>query len=229
MWGSERFGCSRFADELGRNWVSNRNVIQKQTAYCSLPDSRTMIIRTLKKILPASLLILIGCSDDKPPASVAPKLVGFSLRWVHPKLPASEPVRIDDSATAMRLASVFEEYYLPLKGTPYDCPMYDVVVTLHRADGTFTDLKVYLPRTRVFLGMWKHPDGPLNYFEVEKSQQKVLVDILRPYTPASPVYPPTMTSLPPVEFNRGIPDFREVDYQISGDFSPSEFVRGGQR
>jgi hypothetical protein len=188
-----------------------------------------MILRTLKWILPASLLILIGCGGDKPSASIAPKLTGFSLRWVHPKLPASESVRIDDAAVATKLASVFEEYYLPLKGTPYDCQMYDVIVTLHRADGASTDLKVYLPRARVFPGMWKHPDGPLNYFEVEKSQQKVLVDILRPYIPASPVYPASMASWPPVEFNKGIPDFREVDYPISGDFSLNDFVRGGQR
>ncbi len=129
----------------------------------------------------------------------------------------------------MRLASAFEEYYLPLKGTPYDCPMYDVVVTLHRQAGPATELKVYLPRTRVFPGMWKHPDGALNYFEVEKSQQKILVDILRPYIPTSPVYPTTMTNWPSVKFDNGIPDFREVDYQISGDFSPGDFVRGGQR
>jgi hypothetical protein len=188
-----------------------------------------MIIRTLKRLLPASLLVLIGCSGDKPAASDAPKLTGFSLRWVHPKLPASQPVRVDDAATAMRLASVFEEYYLPQKGTPYDCPMYDVLVTLHRPDGTSTDLKVYLPRARVFPGMWKHPDGVLNYFEVEKSQQKVLVEILRPYIPSSPVYPATMAAWPPVEFNKGIPDFRGVDYQVTGDFSPSDFVRGGQQ
>ena len=124
---------------------------------------------------------------------------------------------------------MFEEYCLPLKGTPYDCPMYDVVVTLHRQDATSTHLKVYLPRARVFPGMWKHPDGVLNYFEVEKSQQKVLVEILRPYIPASPVYPAAMASWPPVKFNKGIPDFREADYQISGDFSPGGFVRGGRR
>lgn len=188
-----------------------------------------MIIRTLKRLLPVSLLALIGCGGDKPAASVIPRLTGFSLRWVHPKLPVSEPVRIDDAATAMRLASAFEEYYLPIEGTPYDCPMYDVVVTLHRQDGTSTDLKVYLPRARVFPGMWRHPDGVLCYFEVEKSQQKMLVEILRPYIPSSPVYPSTMTSWPPVEFERGIPDFSEVDYEISGDFSPSDFVHGGQR
>jgi len=129
----------------------------------------------------------------------------------------------------MRLGSEFEEYYFPLKGTPYDCPMYDVVVSLHRQDGTSTDLKVYLPRARAFPGVWRHPDGVLCYFEVEKSQQKLLVDILRPYIPTSTVYPATMTSWPPVEFNKGIPDFREVDYPVSGDFSPGDFVRGGQR
>jgi hypothetical protein len=188
-----------------------------------------MIIRTLKRLLPASLLVLVGCGGDNPAASHAPKLVGFSLRWVHPKLPASHPIRIDDAATAMRLASAFEEYYLPLKGTPHDCPMYDVVVSLHRQDGTSTDLKVYLPRARVFPGMWKHPDGVLCYFEVEKSQQRTLVDILRPYIPASAVYPATMTSWPPVEFSQGIPDFREVDYQVSGTFSPGDFAHGGRR
>jgi hypothetical protein len=61
-----------------------------------------------------------------------------------------------------------------------------------------------------------------------KSQQKVLVEILRPYVPTSPVYPSAMASWPPVEFDKGIPDFRELPYQISGDFSPSDFVPGGR-
>src|SRR5690349_3483503 len=133
-----------------------------------------MIIRTLKRCLPASLLVLIGCGAHKPAASESPKVVGFSLQWIHPKLPPSPPVRINDAAVATRLASVFEDYYLPCEGTPYDCPMYDVLVTLHGANGKSTELKVYLPRARVFPGMWKHPDGVLNYFEVEKSQQKTL-------------------------------------------------------
>src|SRR4051812_23321095 len=93
----------------------------------------------------------------------APKLAGFSLRWVHPKLPDSSSLRVDDADATARLASVFEDYYLPLKGLPHDCPMYDVVVTLHGQDGISTDLKVYLPRARVFPGMWKHPGGVLCY------------------------------------------------------------------
>jgi signal peptidase I len=167
---------------------------------------------------------ILGKVKDNPAASDAPKLVGFSLRWVHPRLSASQPVRVNDAAAAMRLASVFEEYDRPLKGTPYDCPLYDVVVTLHRQDGASTDLKVYLPRARVFPGMWKHPGGTLNYFEAEKSQQTVLVEILRPYIPVSPVYPTAMATWPPVNFNKGIPDFREVDYPISG--SSEEFHKG---
>jgi hypothetical protein len=165
--------------------------------------------------------------DRTVKTSDAPKLVGFSLHWVHPRLPASKTVRIDDVATAMRLASVFEDYYLPLKGIPCDCPMYDVVVTFHRQDGISTDLKVYLPRERIFPGMWKHPDGVLCYFEIEKSQQRVLVDILQPFIPVSQVYPATMTDWPPVEFSRGIPDFREIDYKVSDNFSSDDFVGGG--
>jgi hypothetical protein len=180
-------------------------------------------------LLPAWLLVLIGCAGDKPSVSNPPKLAGFSLHWVHPKLAPSQPVRIDDPVTAARLASAFDGYYVPLKGTPYDCPMYDVVVTLHQQDGESAALKVYLPRARVFPGMWKHPSGVLNYFEVEKSEQKLLVEILRPYIPASPVYPATITSWPPIEFNKGIPDFRKVDYPISGDFSPEDFITGAQR
>ncbi|HZQ45591.1 MAG TPA: hypothetical protein VFC07_01150 [Verrucomicrobiae bacterium] len=185
-----------------------------------------MIIHTLKRLVPASILLLIGCGADKPIASDAPRLVGFSLHWVNPKLPESQAIRVDNAAIATRLAAVFEDYYLPLKGAPYDCPMYDVVVTLHRLDGTSTDLKVYLPRARCFPGMWKHPDGVLCWFEVEKGQQKALVDILRPYIPASPVYPTKMTNWPPVMFNTGIPDFREVYYPITGDFPPGTFTRG---
>src|SRR4030095_1103651 len=114
-----------------------------------------MIIRPLKRLLPASLFVLIGCGGDKPAASDAPKLVGFSLRWVHPKLPASQPVRVDDAATAMRLVSVFEEYYLPLKGTPYDCPMYDVVVELPCQGGAPTDMySFFLYLVLLFCALW---------------------------------------------------------------------------
>jgi hypothetical protein len=187
-----------------------------------------MIIRTLKKLLMVPFLLLAGCDGDKPATSPAPKLVGFSLHWIHPKLPESPPIRVNDAAKAMQLASAFDGYSAPLKGTPYDCPMYDVVVTLHRQDGASTDLKVYLPRARIFPGMWKHPEGVLCYFDVEKSEQKTLVNIIQPYIPTSPVYPATMTSWSPVEFNRGIPDFREVNHQISGDFSPGDFVQGGK-
>jgi hypothetical protein len=187
-----------------------------------------MIIRALKRLLPASLLLFAGCRGDSA-SSAAPKLSGFSLRWVHPRLANPQAVTVSDPNAAMKLATAFEDYYRPLKGVPYDCPMYDVVVTLHAADGTSTDLKVYLPRAHLFPGMWKHPSGPLVYFEVEKSEQKVLVDILRPYIPDSPVYPRVMTNWPPVEFSKGIPDLRQVDYPVSGDFSPSDFVHGGQR
>ena len=187
-----------------------------------------MIIRALTRLLLASFIVFAGCGGDSA-SSAAPKLNGFSLRWVHPRLADARPVTINDPVAAMKLATAFENYYRPLKGVPYDCPMYDVVVTLHAADGKSTDIKVYLPRTRLFPGMWKHPSGPLVYFEVEKSEQKVLVDILRPYIPESPIYPSVMTNWPPVEFSKGIPDLRQVDYPVSGDFSPSDFVRGGQR
>lgn len=182
----------------------------------------------LKQFFAKTQCLLTGGRNVKPPTSDPPALVGFSLRWLHPKLPASQPIRIEDAATATRLASVFEDYFLPCEGIPYDCPMYDVVVTLHQQDGNSTDLKIYLPRARIFPGMWKHPGGVLFYFDAEKSQQKVLVKILRPYIPTIEVYPATMTRWPEVEFNKGIPDFREVDYQVSGDFSPGDFVRGDQ-
>lgn len=158
--------------------------------------------------------------------SGAPNLMGFSLHWVHPMLPGFPSFRVDDAVTAIRLGSAFEGYFLPLEGTPFDCPMYDVIVTLHKPDCTSTDLKVYLPRDRVFPGMWKHPGGVLCYFDVEKSQPRILVDILRPYIPASQVYPIAMTNWPPVEFDQGIPDFRSVNYRVSVDFSPTAFARG---
>ncbi len=187
-----------------------------------------MIVRTLKQLLPAALVLCAGCGGHSGTPG-APKLTGFSLRWVHPRLTDSHSVTVNDPRAAMKLATAFEYYYRPLKGVPYDCPMYDVVVTLLAADGTSTDIKVYLPRARLFPGLWKHPSGPLMYFDVEKSEQKLLVDILRPYIPKSRVYPTTMTNWPPVEFSKGIPDLRQVDYPVSGDFSPSDFVRGGQR
>ncbi len=187
-----------------------------------------MIISVLKKLIPASLLLFTGCHRDSA-SSGAPKLTGFSLRWVHPRLAAAQPVTVNDPIAAMKLASAFEDYYRPLEGVPYDCPMYDVIVTLHAANGTSADLKVYLPRARLFPGMWKHPSGPLVYFVVEKFEQKALVDVLGPYIPNSPVYPRVMTNWPPVEFSKGIPDLRQVNYAVSGDFSPSDFVRGGQK
>ena len=182
----------------------------------------------LIKLVPTSLLALFGCCCTSQAAD-PPKLVGFSLHWIHPKLLPSPPIRIDDATKATQLSMAFEDYYIPLDAPPYDCPMYDVVVTLHKQDGTSTDLKVYLPRQRVFPGLWKHPSGGLYYFDVEKKQPKILVDILRPYIPTNSVYPTTMTNWPPVKFDHGIPDFREVNYPIFGDFSPSDFTRGGQR
>ncbi len=190
--------------------------------------SALVIIRALRGLLPTSLLLLAGCHRDSA-SSAVPKLTGFSLRWVHPRLADAQPVTIKDSNAAMKLATAFENYYRPLEGVPYDCPMYDVVVTLHAADGTSTDLKVYLPRARIFPGMWKHPSGPLVYFEVEKAEQKALVDVLGPYIPNSPIYPRAMTNWPAVEFSKGIPDLRQVDYPVSGDFSASDFVHGAQK
>lgn len=187
-----------------------------------------MVIRALRKLLPVSFTLNAGCGGDSA-SSTAPKLSGFSLRWVHPRLADAQAVTVNDPNTAMRLAMVFEDYYRPFKGVPYDCPMYDVIVTLHAADGTSTDLRVYLPRARLFPGMWKHPSGSLVYFDVQKSEQRVLVDILGPYIPNSPVYPRVMTNWPPVQFSKGIPDLRQVDYPVSGDFSPGDFVRGGQK
>jgi hypothetical protein len=104
--------------------------------------------------------------------------------------------------------------------------MYDVVVTLHGEDGKSTELKVYLPRARLFPGMWKHPSGPLVYFEVEKAEPKILVDVLRRSMPDSPVYPNSMTNWPPVQFSKGIPGLRNVDYPVSGNFSPNDFTHG---
>jgi len=177
-------------------------------------------------LVPGMLFMVTGCADHKSSAGSSPKLTGFSLRWVHPRLGDSHAIRVDDSVAATKLARAFENYNRPLGGVPYDCPMYDVVVTLHAEDGTSMDLKVYLPRARLFPGMWKHPSGPLVYFEVEKLEQKTLVDVLRPYIPKSPVYPTTITNWPLVEFSKGIPDLRHVDYPISGDFSPSDFTHG---
>jgi hypothetical protein len=186
-----------------------------------------MIMRTLKSLIPTSLLVLFGCCCASEAAD-PPKLVGFSLHWTHPKLPPSPPIRINDAAKAMQLSSAFEDYYLPLDAPAYDCPMYDVIVTLYKQDGSSTDIKVYLPRQRAFPGMWKHPNGGLYYLDVDKKQPKILVDVLRPYIPTNSVYPTTMTNWPPVPFHYGIPDFREVSYPIFGDFSTNDFTRGGQ-
>ena len=184
------------------------------------------IVARIKRLIPPSLLSLGGGGADKSTPYEAPKLTGFSLRWIHPRLADAHSVKVNDAAIAAKLAQAFEDYYQPLQGVSYDCPMYDVIVTLHAQDGMSTDLKVCLPRARLFPGMWKHPSGPLVYFEVQKSEQKVLVDILRAYIPASPVYPTAMTTWPPVEFTKGIPDLRHVDYPISGDFSPGDIIGG---
>ena len=180
-----------------------------------------------KRWIPTLLLIFFGCSCMSQAIDL-PKLVGVSLHWIHPKLPPSPPIRINDAKKAMQLSSIFEDYYLPSSAPPYDCPMYDVVITLYKQDGTSIDLKVYLPRQRIFPGLWKHPSGGLYYFEVEKNQPKILVDILRPYIPTNPVYPTIITNWPPVEFHNGIPDFRDVNYPIFGDFSTNDFTRAGQ-
>lgn len=184
-------------------------------------------MRILKKLIPTSILVLFGCCCNSEAAD-PPKLVGFSLHWIHPKLPPSIPIRINDAAKATQLSLAFDDYYIPSDAPPYDCPMYDVLITFYKQDGTSTDIKVYLPRQRVFPGLWKHPSGGLYYFEVEKKQPKILVDILLPYIPTNSVYPKTMTNWPPVQFNHGMPDFREVNYPISGDFSSSDFTRGSQ-
>ena len=184
-------------------------------------------MRILRRLVPTSLLVLFGCCCTSEAAD-PPKLVGFSLHWIYPKLPPSPPIRIDDAAKATQLSLAFEDYYIPWDAPPYDCPMYDVVVTLHRQDGTSIDLKVYLPRQKVFPGLWKHPSGGLAYFAVDKKQPKILVDILRPYIPTNSVYPTTMTNWLPVKFDHGIPDFREFNYPIFGNFSPDDFIRGGK-
>lgn len=187
-----------------------------------------MIIGALETILPEPFRLFAGCGGDSA-FSAPPKLSGFSLRWVHPRLAEARAVTVNDPKAAMKLATAFEDYYLPLKGVPYDCPMYDVIVTLHAADGASTDLKVYLPRARLFPGMWKHPSGQLVYFEVEKSAQKLLIEVVGPYIPNSPVYPKVMTNWPPVQFSKGIPDLRHVDYPVTGDCSPSDFIHGDQK
>lgn len=184
-----------------------------------------IVARAYSTLLLVHLLVLSGCGGETPVVYNGPKVVGLSLQWVHPRLPASQPVRIDDAATATRLASVFDGFYLPLKGEPWDCPMYDVVVTLHREDGISTDLKVCLPREDFFPGMWKHPDGVLNYFNAYKLQQRLLVNILTPYIPASSVYPRTMTIRPRIVEIKGIPDFTDSDYKV-GDISPEDFRQG---
>jgi len=212
-----------------RNWtdlyVRNSVVFMKQDRLQTLPPITVRRhIHMLKRLLPASLLVLLGCSGEKQAATDAPKVVGFTLLWVHPKLPKMKPVRVGDASVAMRLGSVFEGYYIPVKGTPYDCPMYDVVVTLHGQDGSSTDLKVYLPRVDVFPGMWKHPSEVLFHFNPEKSQPSTLMEILTPYIPTNSVYTAEITTLPSIPYNTGIPDFREINWPITG-----RIVWGGKK
>ena len=59
--------------------------------------------------------------------------------------------------------------------------MYDCVVTMTGRDGTRTDIKVYLPRPGIFLGMWRHPKGQLLYFDEHAGKQ--LLELVAPYVP----------------------------------------------
>ena len=173
------------------------------------------------------LLVVIGCHRARE--SDITSITGCTLTWTHPKVTNAPPVSITDQKVAQRLAGAFNdaEFLDTQKGVAWDCPLYDLVVTFQRASGGPVDVKVYLPRQRTFPGMWKHPvSGALSYFEVEKKEPKTLVDIIKPYLPKNAVYPETLTEWPPVEFNKGIPDFRDVNFPIFGDFSPDEFTKG---
>ncbi len=172
----------------------------------------------MKKILDplfASLLIFCGC-DRRPVTSV-------EIAWTHPQIQDAPKSTITDAAVATRLYKLFEDIDKPQAGTPYDTPFYDASLTFTLADGRTLGTKVYLPRERTFPGMWKHPSGPLNYFDPDKQQPRELVSILKPLMPRHAVYPDHLDPLPPVQFNKGIPDFTHINLPISGDFPKGSF------
>ncbi|GEM_PF-5271610 len=172
-------------------------------------------------------LTLVGCRKSENPDVLS--ITGCTLTWTHPEITNAPAVEITDVTVVRELSRAFDNAGFLRKddSTAYDCPMYDLTVTFKRESGALVDVKVYLPRERTFPGMWKHPSsGALSYFEVEKKEPKILVDIVRQYLPKSPVYPEAIADWPPVQFNKGIPDFRKVNLPIFGDFSPDEFKRG---
>jgi hypothetical protein len=167
----------------------------------------------------AAFLAAVGCNRNSGVASV-------TITWTHPKVSGTTPVTISDSETASRLFQLFEGIEKPKKGFTFDTPFYDAVVSFTFKDGRSLVAKVYLPRERVFPGMWKHPDGPLRYFDADAGQSRELVSILKPLMPKNAVYPESLAVFPPVNFNKGIPDFTGVDLPISGDFPKGYFQPG---
>ena len=51
--------------------------------------------------------------------------------------------------------------------------------------------------------------------------------ILKPLMPRRPVNPDSLDEFPPVNFNKGIPDYTNVNLPISGDFPKASIRRGG--
>ena len=116
-----------------------------------------------------------GKSGDAPASA--------SISWIHPRLPqATQPVAITNASTLARLPKLFPGYDGPPPNTPpSDPPMYDCIIAMTKADGTRTDIKIYLPRMGIFSGMWRHPKGQLLSFEDDAGKQ--ILELVAPYVP----------------------------------------------
>ncbi|WP_145928905.1 hypothetical protein OH491_11510 [Termitidicoccus mucosus] len=158
-----------------------------------------------------SILLLGGCSKAKVSSA--------KIEWIHPNLKVTKIDNIADQATASRLFRLFDKIDRKQEGTPWDTPFYDAVITFFMSDGRSYQAKVYLPREKIFSGMWKHPDGVLMYFEAENGQSSELVELLGPLLPSEPVYPRTVYTVPNIPFDRGIPNFTKSALPIKGDFT----------
>jgi hypothetical protein len=145
-------------------------------------------------------------------------VVSAKIEWIHPDLPRGRGDVIDEAGKAQRLFDLFEGLSGAQKGTAWDTPFYDTIVTFTDDRDRQLSTKVYLPRLGVFPGMWKHPSGVLMYFEQEKGQPAKLLELLESYLPVAAIYPrDTPNPLPDVPFERGIPNFRAALLPISSE------------
>jgi hypothetical protein len=143
------------------------------------PGVRLNLMRTAIAVTLASLISLFGTGCGRRSGVLA----SASISWIHPSLPRPTPVvAITNSSAMASLPRIFEGYdQAPPNVSRAEAPMYDCIIGLTKKTGQKIDVKVYLPRTSIFPGMWRHPDGQLFYFD--DSGSKKILEIVAPYTP----------------------------------------------